>query len=302
MNKNKTNGKSLNHSSTPDKSPSLQSVDLRENPMGIYEKALPPFRDWEEALETTRRCGFDFLELSVDESDDRLQRLYWTDQERQNLKRAILDTGVPVRHICLSGHRKFPFASNDSAIREKAWDIMQRGLDLAVELGVRIIQTQGHDVYYETSTDVTWKRYTEALVRAAEMARAASVMIGLENADIPRVGSADQANEIIDLVGNPWFQMYPDIGNIFAHGFEVPEQLIHAYRHIVAVHIKDARPGVFRRVPFGDGAVPFDDAFRTLGNLNYRGPFVIEMWNEGSEDPEGVIRNAREWVHSRMEP
>jgi L-ribulose-5-phosphate 3-epimerase len=271
-------------------------VNLKHNPLGIYEKALPPFEDWEDALETTRRCGYDFLELSIDESDERIRRLHWTASERQALKRAILNTGVPVRHLCLSGHRRFPFASEDPVVREKAWDMMERGIDLSAELGVRIIQTQGHDVYYEPSTEKTWERYMSGLARAAEMCRGASVMLALENADVSSVGSPDQAREIIEQIGNPWFQMYPDIGNTVAHGYDIPGHFSRAAGSIVAVHIKDARPGEFRRVPFGDGVVPFKEAFETLEGMNYRGPFVIEMWNESTTDPEGVIRDARDWV------
>ena len=275
-------------------------MEIRHNPVGIYEKALPPFRDWFEALEITRQCGYDFLELSIDESDERLDRLHWTKQQIVELRSAVAKTSVPVRHLCLSGHRRFPVASDDTATRERGWDMMKRAIDLCGELGVRIIQTQGHDVYYEESTEGTWNRYMDAMAQAAEMARGASVMIGLENADLPQIGSLDQARAFIDRIGNPWFQMYPDIGNVVAHGYEIVPQLQKAIGQIVAVHIKDARPGEFRRVGFGAGIVPFSNAFRALEASGYRGPFVIEMWNDSIEDPHGVIRDALTWVRDRM--
>jgi L-ribulose-5-phosphate 3-epimerase len=275
-------------------------MSIMNNQTGIYEKALPPFSSWVEALETTRRAGFDFLEMSIDESDERLARLQWGRQERSAIRHAIDETGVPVRHLCLSGHRRFPFASEDASIRETAWDMMKRGLDLAVDLGVRIIQTQGHDVYYEDSTPDTRARYRDGLARAAEMAREASVMLALENADVPMIGSMDQAAEWIEECGNPWFQMYPDLGNSVGHGHDVVDELSRNLHHIAAVHIKDARADEFRRVPFGEGIVPFESAFSTLDNAGYRGPFVIEMWNEESADPEAVIRDALSWVRSRM--
>ena len=212
----------------------------------------------------------------------------------------IAETAVPVRTLCLSAHRKYPFASEDAATRERAWDMLQRGLHLCSELGIPIIQTQGHDVYYEPSTGTTWKRYEEAMHRAAEMCRGASVMLGLENADKPSVGSLDQARVLIERTGNPWFQMYPDIGNVIAHGYAVGPELLRAAPHIVAVHIKDARPGEFRRVPFGEGTVPFGEAFAALQEISYQGPFVIEMWNEAQGDAESVIREALAWVRERM--
>ncbi len=275
-------------------------MSVRSNPMGIYEKALPPVHNWTQALEVTRRTGYDFLELSIDESDERIERLWWSSGEVGVVRRAIAETGVPVRHLCLSGHRRFPFASSDRATREKAWEMMRRAIDLSVELGVRVIQTQGHDVYYEDSTPDTQARYRDGLVRAAEMGREASVMLALENADLPMMGSLDQTREWIEACGNPWLQMYPDVGNTMAHGHDLLTELRGNLQHVVAVHVKDARPGEFRRVPFGEGIVPFQEAFDVLSTANYRGPFVVEMWNENNEDPEAVIRDARSWVQERM--
>ena len=37
--------------------------------------------------------GFDFVEMSVDESDDRLARLEWSKEERLALVKAIYETG-----------------------------------------------------------------------------------------------------------------------------------------------------------------------------------------------------------------
>jgi L-ribulose-5-phosphate 3-epimerase len=268
--------------------------------MGIYEKALPPVKSWTEALDATQRTGYDFLELSIDESDERIERLWWSADEVAVVRRAIAETGVPVRHLCLSGHRRFPFASSDRATRDKAWEMMRRAFDLSVELGVRVIQTQGHDVYYEESTPDTQERYRDGLAQAAEMAREASVMLALENADLPMMGSLDQTREWIEECGNPWLQMYPDLGNSMAHGHDVVDELPRNLRNIAAIHVKDARPGEFRRVGFGEGIVPFEKAFGVLDELGYRGPFVIEMWNENNQDPEAVIRDARTWVLERM--
>ena len=43
--------------------------------VGLYEKALPKTLSWEERLNLTRKTGFDFLEISIDDSDERLARL-----------------------------------------------------------------------------------------------------------------------------------------------------------------------------------------------------------------------------------
>ena len=50
---------------------------MRQHPLGIYEKALPKNLSWPERLVLAKSCGFDFVEMSVDETDERLSRLDW---------------------------------------------------------------------------------------------------------------------------------------------------------------------------------------------------------------------------------
>lgn len=43
--------------------------------LGIYEKAMPTSLTWEERLIHAKEAGFDFVEISVDETDERRARL-----------------------------------------------------------------------------------------------------------------------------------------------------------------------------------------------------------------------------------
>ena len=47
---------------------------MRQHPLGIYEKALPKSLTWPERLVLAKSCWFDFVEMSVDETDERLSR------------------------------------------------------------------------------------------------------------------------------------------------------------------------------------------------------------------------------------
>jgi hexulose-6-phosphate isomerase len=67
---------------------------MRNHPLGIYEKALPKDSSWPERLVLAKSCGFDFVEMSVDETDERLSRLEWTTAQRASLVEAMLETGV----------------------------------------------------------------------------------------------------------------------------------------------------------------------------------------------------------------
>jgi hexulose-6-phosphate isomerase len=69
---------------------------MRQHPLGIYEKALPKDLSWPERLVLAKSCGFDFVEMSVDETDERLSRLDWSTTQRASLVEAMLETGVAI--------------------------------------------------------------------------------------------------------------------------------------------------------------------------------------------------------------
>ncbi|EAO1351479.1 xylulose 5-phosphate 3-epimerase, partial [Salmonella enterica] len=85
----------------------------KQIPLGIYEKALPAGECWLERLTLAKELGFDFVEMSVDETDERLSRLDWSREQRLALVSAVAETGVRVPSMCLSAHRRFPLGSED---------------------------------------------------------------------------------------------------------------------------------------------------------------------------------------------
>ena len=126
---------------------------MKKYAIGLYEKAMPASLSWQEKLECARECGYDFLEISIDETDGKLARLDWSADERLDLIQTMRKVGLPIRSMCLSGHRKYPFGSADPAVRARSLEIMEKALALADDLGVRVIQLAGSDVYYEDSTE-----------------------------------------------------------------------------------------------------------------------------------------------------
>ena len=77
-----------------------------EYSLGLYEKAIPVGFSFPKMFEITRDCGFDRLEISVDETDWRLERLDWSAEKQRELGVLSRAAEVPIRTMCLSGHRK----------------------------------------------------------------------------------------------------------------------------------------------------------------------------------------------------
>lgn len=215
-------------------------------PLGIYEKALPPGEDWLTRLQLAGELGFDFVEMSIDESDGRLARLDWNSEQRLALIGAVAASGVRVPSLCLSAHRRFPLGSEDDTTRDRGLEIVRKAIRLAQDTGIRVIQLAGYDVYYQQSTAQTRARFRAGLVQTVEMASRAQVMLAMEIMDYPLMNSISKALGYAHYLNNPWFQLYPDIGNLSAWDNDVPMELMAGRGHIVAVHVKDTRPGSLR--------------------------------------------------------
>jgi L-ribulose-5-phosphate 3-epimerase len=78
------------------------------------------------------------------------------------------------------------------------------------------------------------------------------------------------------------------MGNLVAAGYDPVSQLRLGEGHTVAVHVKDATPGVYRGVIFKSGDVKFDDVFQTLSDIGFWGPMVVEMWEHLQGDGDGL--------------
>jgi len=112
--------------------------------IGLYEKAIPNRVPMKEKLRLARKHGYDFLEMSIDETEDKLARLDMTNEERSRMVSDMFEEGLFIRSICLSGHRKYPLGSEDAKTREKSLEIMRKAIILAYDLGVRIIMIAGY--------------------------------------------------------------------------------------------------------------------------------------------------------------
>jgi len=267
-------------------------------PVGLYEKALPAAMGWEERLTIAGQAGYDFVEISIDESDERLARLDWRASERTELRRSIANSGVQIMTMCLSGHRKYPMGSHIPELRQQGRDILRKAIEFAGDVGLRVVQVMAYDVFYEPSDEETQANFLEGLECGTRWAGQCGVMLGLENLDTPFVDSITKALAITNEINSPWLHLYPDIGNLAAAGYCPPDELVLAKGQLLGIHIKDALPRVIRGVPFGEGIVPFRDSFRALVQAGFWGLLGVEMWGQmhTDQDPIVAVAAARQFV------
>lgn len=279
-------------------------MDRNRYELGLYEKAMPNNLTWKEKLELTRESGFDYLEMSVDESDEKLARLDWTQEERDHIKETMIETGVPIRSMCLSGHRKYPLGSREETIRNRSLEIMEKAIDLAYDLGIRIIQLAGYDVYYEAGDETTRKLFEENLKACVEMAARKGVVLGFETMETPFMDTVEKAMEYVNKIDNAYLGIYPDIGNLknasLLYGTSVNDDLKKGKGHLLAAHLKETVPGKYREIPFGTGHTEFKENIRCLYEMAvYR--FVGEFWYTGDQNWKEDLCFASRFLRDKLD-
>ncbi|MWP62486.1 L-ribulose-5-phosphate 3-epimerase [Gilliamella sp. Pas-s25] len=263
--------------------------------IGIYEKALPTELSWQDKLNQAKTLGFDFVEISVDESHERRARLDWSDDEIYSLRHLCEKTGIPLHSMCLSAHRKFPFGSANSNIRKEAKAIMDKAITFAYKLGIRVIQLAGYDVYYEQADLQTHKRFIEGMKWAVKQAERVGVMLAVEIMDTQYLNCLSKFEILKKEINSPYFMAYPDVGNITGWNYDTCTELRLSCDHIVQIHLKDTYkvksnyPGQFRDLVIGEGEVDFTAIFKTLNAMNYVAPLVIEMWANDDNWKSNII-------------
>jgi len=263
----------------------MEDVVKKAYTLGLYEKSMPPDLSWRRKLTAAKKAGFDFVEISIDETEEKLCRLDMSKRERVELVSLMAELDMPIRTMCLSGHRKYPLGSQDGLVCRRGMEIMEKAIQLAEDLGIRIIQLAGYDVYYEKSCRDTKKRFLQNLKKAVNMAARAGVVLGFETMETEFMNTVHKAMKYVELVNSSYLNVYPDIGNITnasdIYQIDVLEDLRTGKGRIAAMHLKESAPGKFREIPFGEGHVNFETAIAAAWELDVR-KFVTEFWYTGN--------------------
>lgn len=272
--------------------------------LGLYEKAMPNTLTLSEKLLTTKLSGFDFLELSIDETDEKLARLDWEDKQIESLKQLMEHHQVFIQSICLSGHRRFPLGSESKDTRDHGLLVMVKAIRLAYRLGIRYIQIAGYDEYYQPSNEITKALFMQELRQSVEIAATYGVVLGFETMETPFMNTVEKAMHYVHAIQSPYLGVYPDIGNLTnaqdGDAKKVVEDLRLGKGHLIAAHLKETKPNIFRNLTFGEGHTDYPQLINELISQGVR-LFVGEFWYNGEEDWQQRLSNASAFLRDKIE-
>ena len=257
---------------------------MKKYEIGLYEKAMRNTLTWKEKLQCAKECGYDYLEISIDATEEKINRIYMDTEEKREIMEAIFDTGIPIGSMSVSALTKYALGDPDQAVRDRGMEIAEKSIQLSSALGVRTVIIPGYDIYYGESTIETKRYFLENIRKIAEIAEREGILVGFETMENNFMNTTGKAVQYVNMVDSAYLKIYPDAGNItnaaVANRHDVCEDLSLGKGKLIALHLKETKPDVYREVPFLTGHVEFERIINTAWKLGVR-RYVTELWDVG---------------------
>lgn len=257
---------------------------MKKYEIGLYEKAMRNTLTWKEKLQCAKECGYDYLEISIDATEEKINRIYMDTEEKREIMEAIFDTGIPIGSMSVSALTKYALGDPDQAVRDRGIEIAEKSIQLSSALGVRTVMIPGYDIYYGESTIETKRYFLENIRKIAEIAEREGILVGFETMENNFMNTTGKAVQYVNMVDSAYLKIYPDAGNItnaaVANRHDVCEDLSLGKGKLIALHLKETKPDVYREVPFLTGHVEFERIINTAWKLGVR-RYVTELWDVG---------------------
>lgn len=257
---------------------------MKKYEIGLYEKAMRNTLTWKEKLQCAKECGYDYLEISIDATEEKINRIYMDTEKKREIMEAIFDTGIPIGSMSVSALTKYALGDPDQAVRDRGMEIAEKSIQLSSALGVRTVMIPGYDIYYGESTIETKRYFLENIRKIAEIAEREGILVGFETMENNFMNTTGKAVQYVNMVDSAYLKIYPDAGNItnaaVANRHDVCEDLSLGKGKLIALHLKETKPDVYREVPFLTGHVEFERIINTAWKLGVR-RYVTELWDVG---------------------
>ena len=121
---------------------------MKKYEIGLYEKAMRNTLSWSEKLGCAKECGYDYMEMCIDATDEKINRIFMNTAEKKEIMEAVFQAGLPIGSMSVSALTKYALGDPDEEIRKKAMQIAEKSIELAVDLGVRTVMIPGYDIYF----------------------------------------------------------------------------------------------------------------------------------------------------------
>lgn len=187
--------------------------------------------------------------------------------------------------------------SSDPAVRRKGIDYLKRCVEATHAIGATnfsgVIYSQHVKPATRPPTEDEWRWAADALREVARFARQCGVQIGLEPVnryETYLINTCAQAMRLREMIGEPNVKIHLDTYHMNIEEKDFYEATRLAGEHLIHIHLCENDRGI----P-GTGLVRWDDLFRALQAIRYRGYAALESFVD-------LTGNMNTWVWRRLAP
>lgn len=237
----------------------------------------------ESSLESIARAGYRSVEIAV--VPPHLSVTTIDRRTRRQLKRLLKDEGLE----CVSVNPvELNLISSNPEIRELALRHYRRSIELAHELGARVVVVlAGRQSPLIPMPDVEARRLAlEQLSRLAAEARVSGSQLAVETVPFGFTETAAEVAALVDEVDDETVGIALDVANTFGRE-DVDAGVEAAGTSLLIAHLSDTWAHRWAHTSIGRGEVDFPRYLAALKRIGFEGPCVYELVD--GEDPDARI-------------
>jgi hexulose-6-phosphate isomerase len=232
-----------------------------------------PREGWRGEFARAKAAGLGYIEWIHDEYG-RTANPIFSEAGLAELDALKAEHGIATPALCADWLMDFPLVrctAEELAERERH---LQKLIPIAARIGAKKVVMPFVDD--SKMTDAEEKaRVREVLLRALPVAEKHGVELHLE-ADF----GPEEFAEFLERIEHPMLKVNWDSGNSSGLGFVASEEFAAYGQRIGSIHLKDRyrKPeGGIETRPLGKGSADFDDVFRAIRSIGYRGGLTLQV-------------------------
>src|SRR4051794_29964456 len=237
-------------------------------------------------IRTAKEIGFDTYDVFEDPLD-------LTDAERQEIKAAADEAGLPIRSVvCVA----FGLVDFNPSVRRFTLDRIRAYVDQGAYLGARNVLLVVGEYFWDGEVfprEAVWELAKEGVREAGEYAasKGLEIVLELEPFSEALLKDVDELVRFVREVDHPAVRANADISHLHLSGasFDDVAKLEGLIGHI---HLSDCDGKVHGDLPAGRGVTPIREYLAAIRDTGYDGTVSIEL--EYSPDPERIVEWATE--------
>jgi len=248
----------------------------------------------DEVIKRLSAIGYDGIEIGA--ASPHAWPKYMDKRRREEITNLLGEQGIQVSSICpaLGGGPGLNPTSPIEVERKASVGYYKDCIDLAADLGGKIVIWVGGWMVYGTSKDQAWEWGKKALIECAKYADDKGVVLAVEptSADSDVIETADDALKLMRESGLVNVKVMFDTCHAWYRNEPVADYVKKMGKDLAHIHIEDAD-----RLPPGQGGKEFRPLLKALKEIGFNGFLTLEAGLfSRSSDPDAIALQGYEYL------